>query len=467
MALLTGGRRARQSGSDLVGRPAVVPLAAFALLLVVPSELVLIGPLQSNGSPVRLLGLLGLFLAVAGFLADRLPVGPPRAVRGVALLYLATVLLGWATAQGRSGGGTGGAEVDRALLIAASATGLALICSLTTLTLAAAQRLAAALVAGGAVCALVGALQVVGVVGAWSTVVDLPLMHTVVGSTGRADRLGVARVSGSAAHPIEYSVCLALLVPLGAHLALHARTAVGRRWAATATAVMLLGLPLGLSRAGLLAVLVCLVTYGAFVPSAQRWRLAGAATLAVALAIVLAPRVVGAFSQLVLGAEQDDSITGRLVDYPRMIERWSSSPWLGAGSVTEGSEVYYTDNQWLVTLVGTGVVGVVGLAVLLLGGALCASSAALGRPSGSAGRSLQGALCAGLLGAAVGAGSFDMFSFQMVTFLAFALLGLVGVGEPPPAATGPAPLGPDGTGPRALLWRQDDGDRLARPGRPA
>ncbi|MXG89957.1 O-antigen ligase family protein [Nocardioides flavescens] len=403
-----------------------IVVAAYALLLAYPSELVLVGPLRSNGGPVRLLGLLAAFLLVAAAIRVRHRL-TARPVAGVLFAYLAWSVFAWGVAHRRPLTGGASAYTDRTLLAMVSAMGIALLCTCLVHTVRQAHLLVGCLVGGACVSAVAGILQFAGLIGPWADVIALPFNTTVVSPGSVSAREGLARVSGAAAHPIEYAVVLAMVLPVAVHLAVHAASRTGRRWAAAACVVILIGFPLGLSRSGLLAVVVCLVIYSGFLPRLQRAVLLGGAFLTVALAAVLTPQVTTVFTTLITGAGEDNSVTGRLDDYPRAVAQWAASPWLGGApaDITVRSSVL--DNQWLATLVATGVVGALALAVLLLGPVILARRVTREAAAGSAGRSLAGALAAPLVAAALAAGTFDLLAFQQVTFLLIFLAALIGV----------------------------------------
>lgn len=429
--LATGGREA----SDGVGVPRasrlrssmLVLVLVYAIYLVIPGEVAFVGPLRSNGSPLRLLGLLALFLVLAGFVrADtRLRARP---VAWIALTYVGFTFLAWATANNRLLGAEQSAQMDRSVLIVLSGVGITLLTAVVVQELRDAHRLVGWVAAGAVLCVVVGGLQFVGVIDKWAEVIALPITTTVVGAMGVVDRLGFNRVPGTTSSPLEYSVVLAVLLPLVVHLVLHARTPRARGLSAVAAAAILLGLPLGFSRSGLLTLAVTIVVLIVFLLPIHRWAMLLTTVFAAAGAVVVAPQITGVFRELVTGAEQDDSIQGRLGDYPRAMQEFEQSPWWGNGP--SGRPVLETvlDNQWLATLVRDGIIGVVGLVVLILGGAALAAWSASRAAPGSPARTFNGAVCAGLLGIAVAAGTFDLLAFQQATFALFMLLGLVGVG---------------------------------------
>ncbi|MCZ2813422.1 O-antigen ligase family protein [Modestobacter sp. VKM Ac-2979] len=190
--------------------------------------------------------------------------------------------------------------------------------------------------------------------------------------------------------------------------------------------ILLVAFPFGVSRAGMVALVVGLLVYAVFLTAQQRFRLLIAGIAAMASAYVFAPAVVGTLIDTVTGSTEDGSVQARLNDYPVAVARVALSPWLGGAPVNENLRLNVLDNQWLLTLVTSGILGVVSLVILWGGGATWAARTALSAQSGSMNRSFNGALAATLVAAAVSAGTFDYLAFQQVTFLTFLLLGLVG-----------------------------------------
>jgi hypothetical protein len=413
-------------------RPLALLSAAYLITLAVPSQVALIGPLRSNGSFVRLIGLVCAVVAVIAILTARQR-RPLRPIAVLTLTYLGLQFAIWGLAFRWPQQFVLSGTRDRALLITLSAAGIVSLCALAVRELYQAEKLASLLVTGAALSAVVGLLQVANVIGPLEDYLRTAVTTTVVDKGGITSRGDLTRVAGAAGHPIEFAVCLAMVLPLGIHLLRHSATRRGRIGAGMACALILFAFPFGVSRAGLLTLTIALSVYGLFLPLRQRLLLLGAILLILAVTYVTAPRIVGTFAASITGAAQDNSITGRLDDYPAALERVSRAPWLG-GAPPQGAFTFdawntVLDNQWLVTLVASGILGVAALALLLLGGAGMAMREARAHPAGSAARSLNAAVAAGVLGAAVAAFTFDLLAFQQVTFLVFLLLALVGVRE--------------------------------------
>lgn len=407
-----------------VARALELPLASATvlLLLLLPSSVVLAGPLRSNGSPVRLLGFLGLALVVGSVLARR---EGPRGVGAALLASLgALAVFSYGVAQARP---LTDLERDgslRALLFTLSAVGAALYLLWAARSRRALDIVVGLTVVGAATSALLGIVQ-------FTTPVDAAALLRPPGFVLNVEReIGerslFVRVLGTAAHPIEFGVLLGALVPLAWHLASWARTQRARRASALASVLMLVAIPMAVSRSGLLTVAVAALVYSA----AWTWR-QRANALVLGLVGVLAfrsviPGLLGTLRSLFVKADQDPSITGRTDDYLVVNELVGQDPWAGRGLGTfRPGQYIYLDNQWLLSLLEGGVIGLIGLMALFLGGAALARGA-YHRTTDASTRSLAQALAAALLSLAVSALTFDLLSFQQVALLSFLLVGMAG-----------------------------------------
>lgn len=405
----------------------VVVLAA--LLLVFPSEVAIAGPLRSNGSPVRLLGLCMVVLLGLGML--RRQRGAQAAAAPVvilALVYLAGQMFffGWLAL-----GGGEPAGILRDLLFSVSACGVTVFAAVRVRTLHQLHQVMAALVAGCALSALVGVAQATHLLKVqWAALVLPPGFDLVSSTSMGGERYGLARVAGTASHPIEYGVVLGACLPMALHLALHSRTHRGRRLAVAAAGAMALGLPFALSRGGLVCIGVAVLVFLAVQPWRVRLTTLVAGVVAGALAFVLAPTLSSALARLFADPSEDASIQGRTSDYPLVDAAFNAAPWLGGAP----SGVAFLDNQWLLLLTQRGLVGVALFALFIaipLGG-LLATAWRLRQVDGartSAAMALAGAIAA----VAVSGGVFDLMSFGQATMLLFLAVGLSAAAHATPA----------------------------------
>ncbi len=262
----------------------------------------------------------------------------------------------------------------------------------------------------------------------------LPFLRETA-EVGGYQRLGTARlrVFGSAQHPIALSAALIMLAPLAIYLA--RRTGHARWWlcalvlgAACASAV---------SRTGVLMFAVIALVFLWLRPR-ETLRLWPALLAALLLTHIALPGTLGAlktsfFPPGGLVAEQhgsaDSSGSGRLADLGPGLDRWARQPLLGEGLGTiivnpnaGGIDANIFDNQWLGTLLATGIVGLVGW-TWFFARAIRRFGHAARRDRSERGWLLT-AITASVSAYAAGMLTFDAFSFIQVTFLMFLLVAL-------------------------------------------
>jgi O-antigen ligase len=244
-------------------------------------------------------------------------------------------------------------------------------------------------------------------------------------------RGGRFRTYASAQHSIELGAILVMIFPLALYLA---RRTGRRRWLALAALVLLAALST-LSRTGMLMLLVIAATFVVLRPRETRrlWPLLIPLLAAVHIAM---PGTLGTFKQaffpkggLIKEQQSDPGYigSGRLADLGPALAQVGRDPLLGRGfgtRITDGPKpnAPILDDQWLGTLVETGIVGVVAWLWLFL--------RAIRRFGGVAKHDYSDAgwLLAAITGAVTAfmfaMFTFDAFSFTQVTFILFIELAL-------------------------------------------
>jgi hypothetical protein len=223
-----------------------------------------------------------------------------------------------------------------------------------------------------------------------------------------------------------------ILLPLAGYLA---RRTHQRRWW-VAAALLLLGGLATLSRTSMLMLLVIVVTFLVLRPRETRrlWPLLLPLLVVVHIAI---PGTIGTFKEsffpkggLIKEQQADPGFkgSGRLADVSPTFEKISREPLLGIGfgtRITDGSpgtNADILDDQWLGTLLETGVVGVVAWIWVFF--------RSIRRFGKAAKRDLsdRGWLLAGITGSSaafmVAMITFDSFSFAQVTLVLFIELAI-------------------------------------------
>jgi len=143
----------------------------------------------------------------------------------------------------------------------------------------------------------------------------------------------------------------------------------------------------------------------------------------------LVPGLIGTLTSLVSDIGSDSSTVTRTNDYIVINESFANHPWFGQGFGTYLPQTYrILDNQYLLSLVETGAVGVAALLIVLIAGWVLARSArraSLARGDQETAHLAQ-CFAASMAVALFSFGTFDAFSFPMVANLAFLVLGCCG-----------------------------------------
>jgi hypothetical protein len=286
------------------------------------------------------------------------------------------------------------------------------------------------LVGGGAAVALLAVIEARLGFNLFDRLGALPFLEpaSVVEINERGGRL---RAYGPAQHPIALSAGLVVLIPPGIYLAWSAND---RRWW-IAVFLLALGALTTMSRTGVVMLVVVALVFLWLRPRETKrlWPFLLPALLVVHFAL---PGTIGGlkasfFPEEGLLADQSQSVgsrgQGRVADLGPAIDEWSQNPLLGQGYASrvvdgENPNAQILDNQWLASLLETGLLGVLGIAWLFWRSVRRLGAAAKRNvsPQGS----LFVGLAASIAAFAIGMLTFDAFSFIQVTFFLFMLLAV-------------------------------------------
>jgi O-antigen ligase len=224
-----------------------------------------------------------------------------------------------------------------------------------------------------------------------------------------------------------------MLIPLAIYLARRYRQ---RRWLVCAVALGA-GCASTVSRTGIMMIVVVAVVFLWLRPRETRRFWPAIFPMLLAIHFVL-PGTLGALKQSFLPAgglvaqqqsQAGKSGSGRIADLGPGLREWSRQPLVGEGfgtrvvdATTRGPQANVLDDQWLQTLLETGVVGFFGWLWLFCRAVRRFGSEAK-RDDSERGWLLT-ALAAGVAAYAVGMMTYDAFAFIQVTFLLFIFVGL-------------------------------------------
>ena len=415
---------------------AVSGLTVYVVLLfAIPANLV-VGQLGAAGTPAQIFGL-GIFVWWAlSRLAGGAEPRAPRPVRTALLVYMAAILASYLAAALRPIDGVELRAADRGLLSVCAWAGVFLLASEGPRSFDRMDTLLRRLVTAAGGLALLGVAQFV-TKSSLITFIQIPGLSLNGDLVGVLSRNGYARPAGTATHPIEFGVVLAMVLPLALHYAfVDAHRGRLRRW--FPVGAIALAIPISVSRSAILAAAVVLMF---LMPTWNRRRQLGALAatlLTLAVVYVTVPGLLGMFRSLFLGIQNDPSALSRTGSYELAWSFISRAPLFGRGVSTFLPSYRILDNQYLGSAIETGLVGVTALVALIVTGIVTARR--VRRLSvDPVRRDLAQSLAAAFGAAGLSFGTFDALGFPIVAGVTFFLLGCVSgllrlelAGEVPP-----------------------------------
>jgi O-antigen ligase len=423
-----------------VVRPGLLPwpklvAALILIILLVPiRRYALPGDLPFQLEPYRLFVLLLVLGWVASLLADPRVTMRRTGFEGPLVLIVASAAASVLANPERAA--MFSTEVNKSLMFLLSYVIVVYVIVSVLRRLDGIEFVVKTLVAGGGIVAVLAVVEARVGFNAFNHIAEVvPLLRDQGAEVGGYQRLGTAklRVFGSAQHPIALSAALVMLIPLALYLA---RRYGQRRWIACAAALGI-ACTSTISRTGVLMFVVVAVVF-LWLRTRETLKLWPAMLVALVAVHFVLPGTLGALKQSFfpaggLLAEQhasaDSSGSGRLADLGPGLRRWQERPLLGQGYGTQvvnldasGIDANVLDNQWLGTLLGTGIVGFFGWLWLLVR-AVRRFGAEAKRDESERGWLLT-ALAAGVAAYGIGMVTFDAFAFIQVTFLLFIFVSL-------------------------------------------
>jgi O-antigen ligase len=245
-------------------------------------------------------------------------------------------------------------------------------------------------------------------------------------------RDGLRRVASTTAHPIEFGVFCAMVLPLAIHLAFRASVTHRRqlgRW--SCVGLIAAGLMFSVSRSAILGLTAAAIVLLFGWSAQRRVRMAFAGLGFLIVIKFVAPGLLGAFFGLFKNARNDSSIQWRTHDYATAKELIAQHFWLGRGLGTwyaPKHEVF--DNQYLLTLVDSGAIGLAALVGVALSAVYAASRVGLltcfakRSLAPVTDRDLALSLSASVVVALATFATFDFQSFPTVSALLFLEVGM-------------------------------------------
>lgn len=408
----------------LLDAGAVLFLTASAGILI-SSPQVLPG-LASIGRPVTVLGLMVTAGWAVAKLHPRLVVRGPQPLRWAAAIYLAAMLCSYASGFIRGLPPVEANAADRTMIIAIVYVGVALMCADGLANRNRLDELLWGLVGLGTIMALIGHIQFALSVDlvAYLQLPGLVDHQEAIESRARGDSF--FQVASTAAHYIEFSTVMALLVPFAIHIARFGRSPLAKQTATICAVLIAAAVPVTLSRTGFAGLAVGMLVMGFFWDMRTRFNIGVFAVGLTAVLMVVRPGLLGTLRSLFTSASSDPSVQGRTEDYGPAFAYVAEHPWFGRGIGTFIPTLYrFIDNDWLVHLITVGYVGTAAYAAWHLT-AISLAWAALRRSERPEDRHLCVCLIAAQLTAIVVAFFFDALAFSTHTTVLAILTGAAG-----------------------------------------
>lgn len=435
---------------------AVTFLTVYLVLLCALPSYLYVPALGSVGRPSILWGLVGLvWWAFARLTATTPQRRSSSTVRSAFVVFLAIIGLSYAMANLQGLPPDNAVTADSSLIRALSWAGVFLVAMDGIPTRRRLTVLLHRIVWAGALMAVLGLVQF-ATGQSWIDTFTVPGLATSPTFEGVTERAGFARPAGMASHPLEYGALLAMTLPLALALALHdLRRPWYLRW--LPTALIVLATSVSMSRSALIAVLLGAVLLAPTVPPRHRVRAVVLGGFLVVGLALMVPGLIGTIRGMFASIGSDASTVSRTTSADKALDIAWRNPWFGQGFGTFLPEELILDNQMLLLLIDTGILGLGAFLTLVLTGLLTGWRMAwpgtgLGdrTPTDAGDRTLGAALSAAVAAGASTLLFFDGLSFTISAGMLFLVLGVTGaagwiahddVGEPlaaPPRRTGPA-----------------------------
>lgn len=393
-------------------------------LMAIPSRLVF-APLGGAGAPSTILGavffvwyLLNWFHPSSKLDTERQP------IRRAAIVFLCVVLASYVSATQHLLPVLELNGADRGIIRVLGWTGILLLTADGIYSVERLRILLRRIVLGATAMAMLGVVQFFTGLN-FAKYIVIPGLSAQQAYTDILLRDSLRRPSATAVHPIEFGFVLAMVLPFAIHQARYAPRGV-RAWRWLQVALIAVTLPMTVSRSALLGLAAGLVVILPTWPRRDRWFAYLAVFFGLLALYAVIPGLVRTIRNLFLQVGSDASSASRTAAFGHAAPLLSMHPWLGQGLGTFlPSTMFFTDDQYLNTLIEIGVVGLVALLGLFVTGWSLARSTR--RKSGDPEvRDLAQCMAASVAVAVVGYATFDALYFPMAAGLTFLLLGCVG-----------------------------------------
>jgi polysaccharide biosynthesis protein PslJ len=403
---------------------AILTLYLFMLLLI--PYYIIFSPLGGSGAPSTmfaaiLIGLYLMFWLRPAFGLDR----GTQPIRVAVILFTCVIIASYISANRHTMPGLEQNAADRGLISIFGWLGVLLLAADGIDRPDRLKTLIRRIVLGVTVIAVIGLLQ-------FFTGLDITKYISIPGFVnvntygGVAGRNGLIRPASTAAHPLEFAAVLAMTLPLALHQARFAPPGrIWRRW--LQVGLIALALPLTVSRSAILGIVVAVIVLLPTWPKFDRRVAYVAIFVFIAGASVAIHGLLSTFLNIFSNSGSAQASTqSRTNAFSSAGPYIAQHPWFGRGYGTFLPQTYFfTDDQYLNSIIVTGVVGLLALFALFVTGWMLARNTRRLTADPET-RDLAQCFAASIAVAAVSFATYDALSFTISAGLTFLLLGCIG-----------------------------------------
>lgn len=396
----------------------------LVLLMAIPSRLIF-APLGGAGTPSTIFGVVLFVLYLlnwlhpSGMLDTR-----PQPTRRVGVLFFCAILASYTAANLHTLPAVEQNGADRGIILICGWLGIAMLTADGVTSMDRLKTLVRRLVFGATAIALLGIVQFFTRLNIAKYIV-IPGLSIQQAYTDVSVRYALNRPSATAIHPIEFGFVLATILPLAIHQARYAPPELRtRRW--LQVAAIGATLPMTVSRSAILGLGLCLIVILPTWPRRDRWVAYVVVLVSLFALRAVIPGLIGTLRELFSQIGTDSSTQSRTAAFGHAAPLISAHPWFGQGfSTFTPNTLFFTDDQYLNSLIEIGFVGLIGLIAMFITGWRLARRARRFSNDREI-RHLAQCVAAAVGVTCIGFVTFDALYFPMAAGLTFLILGVAG-----------------------------------------